>query len=207
MAKRLSDHAIVAHFLEWQCRIRQVAMREDGGRPSPGMQPRVLDGAGLEMAPALTVLMIQKEPEESTAFFRYQVTKSPDRRAVYERALTFLQADYFQDPDAFSDRLVSVLSAGASLAASLLEEGKCILVFEQGRQRYQLPCKVRELKPGSAAREAAIWHSRLFNPALPDTVHVLGFQPDWASGRRRSIDRRPEDALPLKFAIRFVQLR
>ena len=105
MAKRPSDRAIGAHFLEWQCRIRQVAMREEGGRPSPGMQPRVLDGAGLEMAPALTVLMIPKEPEESTAFFRYQVMKTPDPRAVYERALTFLQADYFQDPDAFSDRL------------------------------------------------------------------------------------------------------
>ena len=116
MAKRLSDHPIGAHFLEWQCRIRQVAMREEGGRPSPGMQPRVLDGAGREMAPALTVLMIPKEPEESTAFFRYQVMKTPDPRAVYERALTFLQADYFQDPDAFSDRLVSVLSAGAALA-------------------------------------------------------------------------------------------
>ena len=156
-------------------------MREDGGRPSPGMRPRVLDGSGNEVSPALTVLMIPKEPEESTAFFRYQVMKTPDPRAVYERALIFLQAYYFQDPGAFSDRLVSVLSAGASVATSLLDEGECILVFEQGPRRYRLPCKVRELKPGSAAREAAIWHNRLFNPALPDTVHVLGFQPDWAS--------------------------
>jgi hypothetical protein len=181
MGKRLSDRPIGDHFLAWQCRIRQVAMREEGGRPSPGMRPRVLDGSGREMSPALTVLMIPKEPDESIAFFRHQVMRTPDPRDVYERALAFLQADYFQDPDAFSDRLATVLSAGAALAASLLEEGKCTLVFEQGRQRYQLPCKVRELKPGSAAREAAIWHNRLFNPALPDTVHVLGFQPDWAS--------------------------
>ena len=130
-------------------------MREEGGRPSPGMRPRVLDISGREISPALTVLMIPKEPEESTAFFRYQVMKTPDPRAVYERALTFLQADYFQDPDAFGDRLVSVLSAGAALAASLLAEGECILAFEQGRQRYQLPCKVREMKPGSPTREAA----------------------------------------------------
>jgi hypothetical protein len=183
MGKRLSNQPIGAHFLEWQCRIRQVSMREEGGRPSPGMQPRILDGSGREIAPALTVLMIPKEPEESTAFFRYQVMKTPDPRAVYERALTFLQADYFQDPDAFSDRLVSVLTADAALARVLLDQGECTLVFEQGRQRYQLLCKVRELKPGSAAREAAIWHNRLFNPALPDTVHVLGFQPDWASVR------------------------
>jgi hypothetical protein len=40
---------------------------------------------------------------------------------------------------------------------------------------------VRELKPGNAAREAAIWHNRVFNPALPDTVQVITFKPDWAS--------------------------
>jgi hypothetical protein len=184
MGKRLSTPAVGRYFLEWQCRMRQVAMREEGGRPSPGMRPRALDISGRELSPALTVLMIPKEPEESTAFFRYQVMKTPDPRAVYEHALIFLQADYFQDPDAFGDRLVSVLSAGAALAASLLAEGECILVFEQGPQRYRLPCKVRELKPGSAAREAAIWHNRLFNPALPDTVHVLEFKPDWTSATR-----------------------
>ena len=181
MGKRLSNHPIGDHFLAWQCRIRQVAMREEGGRPSPGMRPRVLDVSEREVAPAITVLLIPKEPEESTAFFRYQVMKTPDPRAVYERALTFLQADYFQDPNAFSERLATVLSAGTPLAGSLLDDGECILAFEQGRQRYSIPCKVRELKTGSAAREAAIWHNRLFNPALPDTVHVLGFQPDWAS--------------------------
>ena len=156
-------------------------MREDGGRPSPGMRPCVLDTAGRELSPALTVLLIPKEPEESTAFFRHQVMRTPDPRDIYERALTFLQADYFQDPHAFSGRLATVLSGGGSLAGSLVDDGECILAFEQGRQRYSLPCKVRELKPGSAAREAAIWHNRLFNPALPDTVHVLEFKPDWAS--------------------------
>ena len=159
-------------------------MREEGGCPSPGMRPRVLDISGREISPALTVLMIPKDSAVSTAFFRYQVMKTPDPRAVYERALTFLQADYFQDPEVFRDRLVSVLSAGAALAASLRAEGECILTFEQGRQRYQLPCKVREMKPGSPTREMAIWHNRLFNPALPDTVHVLEFKPDWTSATR-----------------------
>jgi hypothetical protein len=40
------------------------------------------------------------------------------------------------------------------------------------------------MKLGSPAREAAIWHNRLFNPALPDTVHVLEFKPDWTSSTR-----------------------
>jgi hypothetical protein len=104
-----------------------------------------------------------------------------DPRDIYERALAFLQADYFQHPDRFSDRLLTVLPTDSALAGALCDRGGCILAFEQGWRRYSLPCSVREARNGSAAREAAIWHNRLFNPALPDTVHVLDFHPDWAS--------------------------
>ena len=175
-----SAEALRRHFLAWQCRIRQIAMRQGGGRPSPGMRPRLLDRYGRELAPALTVLLTPKEPAESTAFFRFQVLKSPDPRETYERALTFLQADYFQQPADFSDRLVAVLPDASPLASKLVAEAACILAFDQFSQTYRLTCKVSELAPRDAAREAAIWHNRLFNPTLPDTVHVIGFQPDWA---------------------------
>ncbi len=168
-------------FLGWQCRIRQIAMRQDGGRPSPGMRPRVLDGAGREIADALTVLLVPKHPEESTAFFRFQVMKTADPRDLYERGLTYLQADYFQRPETFGDTLAAVLPHGSPIAETLIEGGACVLAFHQCSQSYSLPCAVRGLKPGDAAREAAIWHNRLFNPALPETVHVVAFQPDWAS--------------------------
>ena len=158
-------------------------MREQGGRPSAGMRPRVLDAQGRELAPALTVLLIPKEPKESTAFFRFQAMKTPDPRDVYERALAFLQADFFQKPEAFSDRMVAVLPRDASLAAALLDESACGLEFLQSGQSYRIEAKVRALKSEDPAREAAIWHNRLFNPALPDTVHVLGLQPDWDSAR------------------------
>jgi hypothetical protein len=77
-------------FLIWQCQIRQTAMREEDGRPSPGMCPRVLDETGAELSPSLTVLLVPKAPEESTAFFRFQVMKSPDPRETYEKALRHL---------------------------------------------------------------------------------------------------------------------
>ena len=103
-AKTLRDD-----FLAWQCRIRQIAMRQDGGRPSPGMRPRVRDGSGRELSPALTVLIVPRDPAESTDFFRFQVLKTPDPRDLYERALTYLQADYFQQPAEFGDVLTAVL--------------------------------------------------------------------------------------------------
>jgi len=170
-------------FLAWQCRIRQIAMRQDGGRPSPGMRPRLLDQAGRDLVPALTVLMIPRDPSESTAFFRFQVMRSADPRELYERALSFLQADYFQRPASFSDQLLAILPEGSEIAAALTAQGRCILAFEQFSQAYRLPCAVSALQPGDAARDAAIWHNRLFNPALPETVHVVAFKPDWASAR------------------------
>jgi len=170
-------------FLAWQCRIRQIAMRQDGGRPSPGMRPRLLDQAGRDLVPALTVLMIPRDPSESTAFFRFQVMRSADPRELYEHALGFLQADYFQQPASFSDQLLAILPEGSKVAAALVADGRCILAFEQFSQAYRLPCAVSALQPGDAARDAAIWHNRLFNPALPETVHVVAFKPDWASAR------------------------
>src|SRR6266545_3535897 len=106
--KRPSSLSLRDDFLAWQCRIRQCAMREDGGRPSPGMRPRVLDAAGGELASALTVLLVPRESGEATAFFRFQVMRSADPRDIYECALAFLQADYFQKPGTFSDRMLAV---------------------------------------------------------------------------------------------------
>jgi hypothetical protein len=168
-------------FLAWQCRIRQIAVRQDGARPSLGMRPRVLDMSGREIAEALTVLLIKRDPSESTAFFRFQVMKTADPRDLYERALSFLQADYFQQPAEFGDVLTAVLAPQSELTARLVRDGRCVLAFEQFSQRYRLPCAAFETEIGEAIREATLWHNRLFNPSLPDAVSVLGFRPDWKS--------------------------
>jgi hypothetical protein len=107
--------------------------------------------------------------------------RSADQRDVYERALSFLQADYFQRPESFSDRLLAVLPENSEVAATLMADRTCRLDFEQFSQSFRLPCAARALRGDDPARQAAIWHNRLFNPALPETVHVVAFQPDWAS--------------------------
>lgn len=169
------------HFMAWQCRIRQIAMRQDGGRPSAGMRPRVFV-AGREVAPALTVLIVPKDASATTALFRFQVQKTTDPRDVYQRGLALLQSDYFQEPGSFSEKLTAVLPAGSALAAMLLDEGACVLEFDQFAQHYRLPCTVSALRPGKSAYEATVWHNRLFNPSLPDDVQVLSFKPEWGRG-------------------------
>lgn len=168
-------------FLAWQCRIRQIAMRQDAGRPSPGMRPRLLNRRGRELAQALTVLIVPRDASESTDFFRFQVMKNADPRDLYERALSFLQADYFQQPKTFSELMTAVLPQESPLAARLLQDEACVLEFDQFSQAYRLPCTVLVAPAGDPVREATLWHNRLFNPALPDDVLVLGFRPDWAS--------------------------
>jgi hypothetical protein len=169
------------HFLGWQCRIRQIAMRQAGGRPSPGMRPRVLDGSGRELSSALTVLMIPRDPAESTDFFRFQVLKTADPRDLYERALGYLQADYFQKPERFSDLLTAVIPEASPLASHILTDEACVLEFDQFSQRYLVPCSASLVRTGDPARAATLWHNRLFNPSLPDDVMVLGFRPHWQS--------------------------
>lgn len=156
-------------------------MREQGGRPSSGMCPRVLSEAGDELLSALTVLLTPEEPEESTAFFRFQVQKSADPRETYEKALRFLQSEYYQDAKQFGGALLAVLPPDAPHTGALIEAGQCILDFTQGRHSFRVPCKVKAVKEGKANYEAAIWHNRVFNPALPDGMQVLAFKPDWKS--------------------------
>lgn len=170
------------HFLAWQCRIRQIAMRQDGGRPSPGMRPRVLV-AGREIAPALTVLMVLKEPEDSTALFRFQVEKTSDPREVYQKGLALLQGDHFQTPGDFADKMTALLPKESTVAAKLGRARECVLEFDQFAQHYRLPCKVSRLRASDPAYQATLWHNRLFNPSLGDDVQVLSFKPEWGRGQ------------------------
>ena len=96
MAKWQSPKKMRDHFLAWQCLIRQSAMREQGGRPSAGMRPRVADLEGRELAPALTVLLIPNEPEESTAFFRFQVMKTRTRATFTSALWPFSKPIFFK---------------------------------------------------------------------------------------------------------------
>ncbi len=167
------------HFLGWQCRIRQHAVRHDGGRPGPGMRPRVLDPDGGELAPAVTVLIVPREPRESTALFHHQVKRTNDPALRYERAIEILSATYFQRPEDFSGTLTASFAPGSALATDLAARAACVLEFAQFNQRYRLDCKVSVLAQDDPAHAATFWHNSLFNSSLPGDVAILAFEPDW----------------------------
>ena len=172
--------ALRAEFIGWQCRLRQLAARQDGGRPSAGMRPCVRSLAGEEIAAAVVTLISETEPEQSTQLFRYQYLKTQDPNERYDKVLEILQGSYFQEPARFTDVLTALFGPGSTLAARLMGLGRCILQFEQYTQVYRVPCVVTSLPAPHPRYQATYWHNHLFNAGLPAAVEVLAFTPDWA---------------------------
>ena len=166
-------------FLGWQCRIRQIAMRGHGGRPSSGMTPLVSAGRrGDPVARIVTVLC--KRPEHSaTMELRHMARRTHDPAERRESALKFLAERYYQTANEFSDILTASFPPDSETAATLLNHRECRLAFEQFSQRFDLHCTVRRLSRNNPLREATFWHNLLFNPRLAAESIILGFEPDW----------------------------
>ena len=180
-ASAVTPETLRQQFLTWQCRLRQIAMREDGGRPSEGMRPKVLSPDGRALSEGAIVLLVPRDPAESSDFFEFQVRKNHDPNEVYQKGLTFLQSTYFHRSNRFSDEMTALFLPESRLAALLAELGACRLEFRQFGQSYRLPSAVRELAPEEPAYRNTLWHNRLFNTRLPDDVRILGFRPDWTA--------------------------
>jgi hypothetical protein len=184
---RQAAAALCREFLGWQCRIRQLAARQEGGRPSAGMRPRVMWASGEALSDGIVTLIIETEPADNTQLFRYQYLRTQDPNERYDNMLEILQGSYFQDPARFSDLITALFGPESSLAAQLLREGRCVLDFEQYTQGYRIPCAVSRLAESHPFHQATLWHNRMFNHQLPAGVQILAFRPDWphASAYRR----------------------
>jgi hypothetical protein len=184
---RQAAAALCREFLGWQCRIRQLAARQDGGRPSAGMRPRVMQASGEELSGGIVTLIIETAPGPSTQLFRYQYLRTQDPNERYDNMLEILQGSYFQEPARFSDLITALFGPESALVAQLLSEGRCVLDFEQYTQGYRIPCAVARLAEAHLFYQATLWHNRMFNHQLPADVQILSFRPDWphASAYRR----------------------
>ena len=171
------------HFLGWQCRVRQYALRKEEGSPTAGMRPLVQ--AGDEVVGHITVLIIKKYSREYTAQFRYMAQKTNDPAERYQSAMQMLSSAYYQRAKEFSDEMTALFALDSPTGAHLLREKLVHLTFTEYNQSYHLPCAVRALSRNSDEYQATFWHNSLFNSTLPGEVLVVGFQPDWSLARAR----------------------
>jgi hypothetical protein len=175
-------------FMRWQCRVRQMMMRDDRGRPGDAITPTLtLAGDVAPMGHVIT--LISKSPQYSkTPEMRHMARKTNDPAQRREAALTFFSEYYYQKATEFSDTLTATFPPGSPGAAQIREAGRVILTFEAYNQRYDLACRVWTLAEHNPLYQATYWHNLLFNPGLAADTIILGFEPDWA---RSSADPSP----------------
>lgn len=165
-------------FLGWQCRIRQMAVRQNEGRPTPAMAPETFIG-DVPIGPVVT-LLLKRPPFSVTPELMHMVKATFDPRQRREKALKFLASSYYQRFREFDDELTALFGPDSSTAEALLGAGECRLVFKQFTQSFDVMCTVRRLDRQDYGFDATFWHNSLFNTNLPNGVQILGFQPDWA---------------------------
>lgn len=180
--------ALKRAFLRWQCRVRQIMMRDEAGRPVPGIMPSVtIDGDAHPLGHVITVLC-KAEAHSKTPELRHIAQRTNDPAARREAALTLLGEFHYQKPEEFSDLLTATFPPASPGAARLRAAGRVTLGFEAYRQRFDLRCRVWQLTERHPAWAATWWHNLLFNPALPRDTVILAFEPDW---RRSTADPMP----------------
>ena len=175
--RRSTGQLISHHFLSWQCRIRQHAVRTQDGRPSEGMQSCIIID-NHEIA-KLTVLINKKELAEPIAEFRFIYKKTHDPAIRRESALEVLVAGYFQRAEEFSGRLTASVSKDSETAKKILAAKEVVLYFYQQNQQYKIPCIAKELIGDEYEFQATYWYNSLFNPNLPPTIRIIAFDPNW----------------------------
>ena len=179
MGKSFSDSPMRKAFLKWQCRVRQVAMRDQDGRPDDGIMPALhLPGAEAPMGHIITLM--NKAPGYSvTAEMQHMAARTNDPAQRRDQAIRFFSATYYQKAAEFSDILTATFPPGSPGAAAIREAGEVRLVFDAYAQVFDLTCKVWWLAGHNPLYQSTMAHNRLFNPALHPETEVLGFEPDW----------------------------
>ena len=96
------------HFIGWQCRVRQYAMRNGEGRPTSGMRPDVLLEDGKEVASAVTLLLVPDQLQDSIRQFRFMALKTQDPQERYKKAMQLLSSTFYQNVENFSGLMTGV---------------------------------------------------------------------------------------------------
>lgn len=168
-------------FLKWQCHVRQIAMRENEGRPDAGMTPDVLLPGETEPMGAIITLLNKAPSHSVTPELEHMSKRTNDPAQRREQAIRYLSATHYQKATEFSDILTATFLPGSEGARRLRQVGSVRLRFDAFAQVFDLKCRVWKLAPRNPLYQATMAHNRLFNPALPHDTVVLGFEPDWAA--------------------------
>ena len=164
-------------FISWQCRLRKLAMREQGGRPSAGMSAGIHAIAGGDEQARINFLINRADSADRTSEFRHIIRKTHDSSQWVKNGLRILAELHYHEVDQFVNDLTALFSHDSSIAYALLKAGQCQLRFTEASIEHAFDFDVRSLDQVDELFQATYWHNHLFNSTLPGNVRVLAFSP------------------------------
>jgi len=173
------NRELMERFLRWQCRVRQIAMRDQQGRPDDAITPALTLASHTEPMGHIITMMCKWGAYSKTPEMQHMVKRTNDPAQRREKALEFFQSTYYQKIQEFSDALTATFPPQSPGAKKIVEAGSCTLTFEAYGQRFDLVCSVRRLENNNPMYQATYWHNLLFNPTLHPKIEILQFTPDW----------------------------
>ena len=184
--KSQSEIEIKKSFIKWQCRVRQIAMRDNGGKPDEGIMPslRLLSS---DTTKGSVITLIHKRHEFSvTKELIHMAKKTLDPAQRRDQAIRFFSATYYQKYAEFSDILTATFQPNSSIVRKIIQSKSCFLTFDAFSQQYDIKCEVRSLDKDDSLYGSTIAHNSLFNPYLHPETEVLAFEPNWKESISRN---------------------
>jgi len=177
--KRPRNEELMHRFLRWQCRVRQIAMRESMGRPDDAVTPALTPAGYAEPMGHIITVMSKWGAYSKTPELKHMVKRTHDPAQRRDKAIQFFSETYYQHAKEFSDALTATFPAASPGAQKIAAAKECTLSFDAYNQRFDLVCKVSTLAATHPLFQATMWHNLLFNPSLSPDTQVLAFEPDW----------------------------
>ena len=181
------DIDIKNSFMKWQCRVRQIIMRDNYGKPDASIMPDVLlNQDKINLGKIITVLSkdipFSKLPEmKHISKVNFDLSK---RR---EKAIQLFSEYYYQSYKEFSPVLTATFQPDSSGIRKIIKSKICSLVFGAYNHNFKLDCEVKLLRKVDPLYQATWWHNSLFNSNLhPDTL-ILAFNVNWSSSLDETI--------------------
>ena len=168
------------YFIGWQCRVRELALRSEEGRPNGGMRPKIALKNGKVVFPAATLLIIPEHPDQIIRQLRFMALKTQDPKERYTKALQLLAARFYQKTEDFSGAMAGIFPRSSQEVEILDKNQYCVMTFDYQQQTFKIPCHVCKASKNDSVYEFTYWHNYLFNPNLSPEVIVLQFKPDWS---------------------------
>jgi hypothetical protein len=174
-----SGESLRTDFLFWQCKIRQLVMREKQGRPIDVLMPELsIKNNEKSLAKIIVILskfqMYSKIPE-----IRHIVQSSNDPKVRLEKGIGLLSEKYYSNYTEFSDILTASFASNSNIVHFICEQKVCNLKFEGFGKRYMLCCKTSLLSQDDYFYQATWWHNKIFNSALSSNIEIVSFEPNW----------------------------